>query len=134
MPTGIGLSRCDRALNALALGEAEAHHLGVDVEQMKRRMTVWVAMGVGGVVALCGVISFIGLVVPHLVRLAVGPDHRVLLPASALLGAALLTLSDLLARVVLAPQELPIGIVTALLGAPFFLGLIVRERNRGWLT
>jgi iron complex transport system permease protein len=122
------------ALNALALGEAEAHHLGIDVERLKLRLTVLVALGVGGVVALCGVIAFVGLVVPHLVRLAVGADHRFLLPGSALVGAALMTLADLISRVIVAPQELPIGVVTALLGAPFFLGLILRERNRGGLA
>ncbi len=134
IPVGIAIAMSHRSLNALCLGEAEAHHLGLNVESIKRRLTIWVALGVGSVVALCGIIGFVGLVVPHLARLLVGPGHRMLLPASALLGAALLTLADLGARTVLSPQELPIGIVTALIGAPFFLGLILRERNRGWLA
>ena len=87
------------------------------------------ALGVGAAVAAAGLIGFIGLVVPHLMRLLVGPDHRVLLPASLLAGASLLLLADLVARLLLAPAELPIGIVTALIGAPFFLYLLVRGRS-----
>ncbi|MNH39636.1 Hemin transport system permease protein HmuU [compost metagenome] len=87
------------------------------------------ALGVGAAVAAAGLIGFIGLVVPHLMRLLVGPDHRVLLPASLLAGAGLLLLADLIARLLLAPAELPIGIVTALIGAPFFLFLLVRGRT-----
>ena len=86
------------------------------------------ALGVGAAVAATGLIGFIGLVVPHLMRLLVGPDHRLLLPASALAGGSLLLLADVAARLVIAPAELPIGIVTALLGAPFFLYLLLRER------
>lgn len=117
-----------RPLNALLLGEAEAFHLGVRVERIKRGAIVVAALGVGAAVAASGVIGFVGLVVPHLVRLALGPDHRTLLPASALLGALLLLAADLAARTVVAPAELPIGIVTALAGAPFFLWLLLRER------
>ena len=117
-----------RSLNALLLGEAEAFHLGVRVERAKRLAVLVAALGVGAAVAVSGVIGFVGLVVPHLVRLALGPDHRRLLPASALLGAVLLLLADLAARTVAAPAELPIGIVTALAGAPFFLWLLLRER------
>ena len=87
------------------------------------------ALGVGAAVAAAGLIGFIGLVVPHLMRLLVGPDHRVLLPASLLAGASLLLLADLVARLLLAPAELPIGIITALIGAPFFLYLLVRGRS-----
>ena len=86
------------------------------------------ALGVGAAVAAAGLIGFIGLVVPHLVRQVAGPDHRVLLPASLLAGASLLLFADLIARMALAPAELPIGIVTAFLGAPFFLYLLVRGR------
>jgi iron complex transport system permease protein len=117
-----------RPLNALLLGEAEAFHLGVRVERAKRMAVGVAALGVGAAVAVSGVIGFVGLVVPHLGRLALGPDHRRLLPASALLGAALLLLADLAARTVAAPAELPIGILTALVGAPFFLWLLLRER------
>ncbi|BAP41672.1 hemin ABC transporter, permease protein PhuU [Pseudomonas sp. StFLB209] len=120
------LPRRAKALNALLLGESEARHLGVDVQALKRELVFCTALGVGAAVAAAGLIGFIGLIVPHLVRLLCGPDHRVLLPASALAGASLLLFADLFARQVLAPAELPIGIVTALLGGPFFLYLLVR--------
>lgn len=123
------LPREGRALNALLLGEAEAGHLGVDVERLKRRVTLLVVLAAGAAVALAGIIAFVGLLVPHLVRLAFGPDHRYLLPLSALGGALLLTLADTAARVVLAPTELPIGILTALVGGPFFLALLLRRRR-----
>ncbi|MDO9320851.1 MAG: iron chelate uptake ABC transporter family permease subunit [Pseudomonas sp.] len=123
------LPRRAAALNALLLGESEARHLGFEVERLKRELVFCTALGVGAAVAAAGLIGFVGLVVPHLLRLLVGPDHRTLLPASALAGASLLLLADLLARLLLAPAELPIGIVTALLGAPFFLYLLVRERR-----
>jgi len=120
------LPRRARALNALLLGESEARHLGFEVERLKRELVFCTALGVGAAVAAAGLIGFIGLVVPHLVRLIAGPDHRILLPASALAGASLLLLADLVARLVLAPAELPIGIVTAMIGAPFFLYLLLR--------
>ena len=123
------LPRRARALNALLLGESAARHLGFAVERLKRELVFCTALGVGAAVAAAGMIGFIGLVVPHLMRLLVGPDHRLLLPASALAGASLLLLADLLARLLLAPAELPIGIVTALLGAPFFIYLLLRGRS-----
>lgn len=123
------LPRRAAALNALLLGESEARHLGFDVERLKRELVFCTALGVGAAVAAAGLIGFVGLVVPHVLRLLVGPDHRVLLPASALAGASLLLLADLGARIVLAPVELPIGIVTALLGAPFFLFLLLRGQR-----
>jgi iron complex transport system permease protein len=123
------LPRRAQALNALLLGESEARHLGFAVERLKRELVLCTALGVGAAVAAAGMIGFIGLVVPHLIRLLVGPDHRVLLPASALAGASLLLLADLVARLLLAPAELPIGIVTALIGAPFFLYLLLKQRN-----
>lgn len=119
-----------RPLDALLLGETEAAHLGFRVESAKRLAVILAALGVGGAVALTGVIGFVGLVVPHLVRLALGPGHRLLLPASALLGASLLLLADLLARTVVLPAELPIGIVTSCVGGPFFLWLLVRRGRR----
>ncbi|WP_178117572.1 iron ABC transporter permease [Pseudomonas sp. MNR3A] len=121
------LPRRAQALNALLLGESEARHLGIDVEGLKRELVFCTALGVGAAVAAAGLIGFIGLVVPHLVRLVAGPDHRVLLPASLLAGGALLLFADLVARLALAPAELPIGIVTAFIGAPFFLFLLVRR-------
>lgn len=120
------LPRRAKALNALLLGESEARHLGVDVQSLKRELMFCTALGVGAAVAAAGLIGFVGLIVPHLIRLLCGPDHRVLLPASALAGATLLLFADLFARMVLAPAELPIGIITALLGGPFFLYLLVR--------
>ena len=120
-----------RPLNALLLGELEALHLGFDVERCKRAIVVLAACAVGAAVALSGVIGFVGLVVPHLVRLLAGPDHRLLLPASALLGAALLVGADLLARTVVLPAELPIGILTSCVGGPFFLWLLMRRRDLG---
>ncbi|MCQ4348145.1 iron ABC transporter permease [Pseudomonas stutzeri] len=116
------------ALNALLLGESEARHLGVEVERLKRELVLCCALGVGAAVAAAGMIGFVGLVVPHLVRLLSGPDHRLLLPAAALAGGALLLLADLAARLLMAPAELPLGTLTALLGAPFFLYLLQRER------
>lgn len=120
------------ALNAVLLGEAEAGHLGFNLERIKQLLIVLVALIVGTAVALTGVIGFVGLVIPHLLRLAFGPDHRLLLPASALLGASLLLLADLVARTVVNPAELPIGIITALLGGPFFLWLLNRYRYRSF--
>jgi iron complex transport system permease protein len=123
------LPRRAAALNAMLLGESEARHLGFTVERIKLELVLCTALGVGAAVAAAGLIGFIGLVVPHLMRLLVGPDHRVLLPASLLAGASLLLLADLVARLLLAPAELPIGIVTAFIGAPFFLYLLVRGRT-----
>lgn len=123
------LPREARALDALLLGEAEAGHLGVDVERLKRRVTLLVVLAAGAAVALAGVVAFVGLLVPHFVRLWLGPSHRHLLTASALLGALLLTLADTAARTLLAPAELPVGILTALVGGPFFLALLVRRRH-----
>lgn len=117
------------ALNALLLGEAEAGHLGVDVETLKRHLTILIVLAAGISVALAGIIGFIGLIVPHLVRLWTGPDHRRVLPISALLGALLLLVADTLARTVFMPAELPIGILTALVGGPFFLALLLRYRS-----
>jgi len=124
------LVRYARPLNALLLGEAEAKHLGFDVERTKRVVVVCTAILVGACVASSGIVGFVGLVVPHLVRLIVGPDHRAVLPSSALLGATLLTAADAIARTVVSPGELPLGIVTATVGAPFFVALLLRERRR----
>jgi iron complex transport system permease protein len=119
-----------RGLNAMTLGEAAAHHLGIPVERLKTIAIVAVAAATGASVAVSGGIGFVGIVVPHLLRLVIGPDHKYLLPASALLGAAFLLLADTVSRIVVAPAELPIGIVTAAVGGPFFLWLLLRGRNR----
>ena len=118
-------------LNALLLGEAEAMHLGVNVQNLKRKIISLSALNVGVLVAFCGIVGFIGLLAPHCVRLVNGPDHRGLLPASALLGATLVVTADLIARTAFAPAEMPLGVLTALMGAPFFLILLLRER-RSW--
>lgn len=118
-----------KGLNGLALGEASAGHLGIPVQRMKTISVLAVAGAVGAAVAVSGGIGFVGIVVPHLLRLAIGPDHRFLLPASALLGAALLLSADIVARIIVAPAELPIGIVMAIIGGPFFLWLLLRNRS-----
>jgi len=121
--------RDSRALNALLLGESEARHLGIDVQRVKRRLIVLTALGVGVSVALAGMVGFVGLVIPHVIRLLIGPDHRWLIPGSAMAGAILLVVADSLARVVVLPAELPTGILTALLGAPFFIALLLQQRR-----
>jgi iron complex transport system permease protein len=119
-------------LNLVALGEERAAQLGVDVERLKVRSIAVGALLAAGAVSVAGVIGFVGLMTPHLLRLVIGADQRRLLPASVLGGATLLILADLVARTAVAPSELPVGIVTALLGGPFFLYLLRREgRNAG---
>jgi iron complex transport system permease protein len=121
-----------RVLDGMMLGEREAQTLGFDVETAKRLLIVAVAAGVGTAVAFSGVIVFVGIVAPHMVRLAIGPAHRMLLIGATLLGGILLLLADTLCRLIVAPAELPIGIVTSLLGAPFFLALLIgRSRTLG---
>ena len=121
--------RLARGLNALALGEAQAAHMGVDVQRLKRLAIFATAAAAGAAVAVSGGIGFVGLVVPHLLRQIQGPDHRQLLPNAALLGAGLLVLADLFSRTIVAPAELPIGIVTALIGAPVFLWMLVHNAH-----
>nr|WP_320136184.1 iron ABC transporter permease [uncultured Amphritea sp.] len=123
------LPRYGQKLNLLLLGEQQASLLGLNVIRCKRAMILLIALGVGAVVALTGIIGFVGLVVPHLVRLLTGPDNRRLLPLSALLGAILLTLADIISRLLVSPAELPVGIVTALVGGPFFLLLLTRRKR-----
>ena len=118
-----------RALNGLALGEAAAAHLGIPVQRMKSVAILSVAGATGAAVAVSGGIGFVGIVVPHLLRIAIGPDHRYLLLNSALLGAGLLVCADMISRTIIAPAELPIGIVTATLGGPFFLWILLRNRS-----
>ncbi len=118
-----------RGLNGLALGEATAHHMGLPVERIKNTAIFAVAAATGAAVAISGGIGFIGIVVPHLLRLATGPDHRSLLINSGLLGASLLLGADMVARVIVAPAELPIGIITAVMGAPVFLWILLRKRG-----
>lgn len=129
LPALLALPFLGRGLNAFTLGEAAAFHMGVPVERFKRAAIIMVAAVTGVSVAFSGGIVFIGIIVPHLLRLTAGPDHRFLLPASALLGGALLVAADMVSRVIVAPAELPIGILTALIGAPVFLHLVLRARE-----
>lgn len=118
------------ALNALALGESAAAHVGIDVARVRRNVVVLVAVLTGFAVALCGMIGFIGLVAPHMVRALAGADQRVVLPQSMLAGALLLLVADTVARTIAIPAEVPVGIFTALLGTPFFLILLRNARGR----
>ncbi len=128
----VGVIACvwiGRGLDVLILGESEAFHSGINVERLKRISIVLISAMTGVAVSICGVIGFIGIVVPHLLRLMIGPGHRILLPASALLGAVLVVGADTLARTIVAPAEMPIGILTAAIGAPFFLAILLRQRE-----
>ena len=127
--TGIGaliLFATTHELNLLSTGDDLAMSRGVDVRRTKRALFFASSLTVGGVVAVCGPIGFVGMMVPHICRLLVGPDHRYLLPASFLFGGTFLTLCDTLARTVIAPAEIPVGVITSLLGGPFFLWLLIR--------
>ena len=119
-----------RVLNALLLGEREAHHLGFAIKPVRRQLIILVALMVGPLVAVTGGIGFVGLVMPHLVRMWLGADHRWVLPASALSGALALTTADWLARVLIMPAELPIGLLTSLVGGPFFIWLLLKGLAR----
>ncbi|WP_166876442.1 iron ABC transporter permease [Salinibacterium sp. ZJ450] len=123
-----------RRYDLLSLGERNARHLGVDIERLRMGSIVLVALLTGVAVAFCGIIAFVGLVVPHIIRMAIGPTHRPLIIASAVGGGALLVLADLLTRTLIAGADLPIGILTALVGGPFFFFLLARQRSRsgGW--
>lgn len=118
-----------RDLNLMLSGEESAQHLGVSVESLKKILLVTVSFIVGVAVAFCGIIGFVGLIVPHVVRTFTGPDHRALIPASALFGGILLIWADIVARSAIPGEEMPVGIITALLGAPFFMYL-VRSRRK----
>lgn len=116
-------------LNLLAFGEQKAHHLGMNVERTRLVILIAASLTAGAAVSVSGVIGFVGLIVPHIMRAIVGSDHRVLLPVSAVAGAILLIAADTIARTVMEPQELPIGVITAFLGAPFF-GYLLRKRRQ----
>lgn len=120
-----------RDLNLLALGDEVARYLGLDVERVKIILLALASLLAATAVAVSGVIGFVGLIVPHLMRIVVGPNNRLLVPASALAGAVLLAAADLIARTMVAPTEVPVGIITSLLGAPFFLYLLHRRREYG---
>ncbi|MFZ4832937.1 FecCD family ABC transporter permease [Rouxiella sp. Mn2063] len=126
LPASIWALTLARQLNLLQLGEEDAHYLGLNVRRTQIKLLLISALLVGTSVAISGIIGFIGLVVPHLLRMRVGPDHRWLLPGAALGGACLLLLADTLARTLVAPAEMPVGLITSLLGGPYFLWLILR--------
>ena len=119
-----------KQLDIFMLGDAEANNLGVNVEKLKKRIIVVASIMVGISVSFCGMIGFIGLVTPHLIRLFIGPKHKFLIPGSALLGSILLLLSDLISKTIIAPAQLPVGVITAIIGAPFFIWLIFNQKAR----
>jgi iron complex transport system permease protein len=123
------LPRMAKSLNAFALNESNAAHLGINTERVKRTVIVLSALCVGASVAIAGIIMFVGLIIPHIIRMIVGPDHRHLLSLSALAGAVLVMNADLIARTAFGPNELPIGILTSLVGGPFFIYLLLREKR-----
>lgn len=124
------LPQMGKALNAFALGETQANQLGLRINRIKRNVVILSTMAVGAAVAVSGIIGFIGLLVPHTIRLLVGVDHKYVLPASALMGALMLTLADMLCRTIIAPIELPIGVITALLGTPLFLYILIKDKKK----
>jgi iron complex transport system permease protein len=122
-----------RDLNVLMIGEENAVNLGVNVPLARNVVLVASSLVTAAAVSVSGVIAFVGLIVPHMMRLLVGPDNRILLPASCLVGAMFMIWTDTLARTIIAPEELPVGIITAILGAPFFLYLLKRRKGvTGW--
>lgn len=119
-----------KGLNLFSIGEHQAEQIGMNPGKIKNRVVILSTLAVGACVSVTGIIGFVGLLVPHIIRLIGGADHRLVLPASALLGALVLTVSDMLARVVVAPVELPIGVITALLGAPIFLYILYKDKKK----
>ena len=130
IPALVVLIKNSAKLNLLLLGDDNASYLGVDIIKLKKIIIICCSLLVGSAVSVSGVIGFVGLVVPHLVRLSLGSDHRLLFPASALLGASLLLIADTLARSVVSPAEMPVGILTSIIGAPFFLLLIIKQNTK----
>lgn len=130
----VGLVRMHKPLNLLSLGEAEAAHAGISTESLKRQIVVFTALAVGTSVAISGIIGFVGLVVPHMIRLTGTSDNRLVLPASAIGGAALLCIADTISRVVVIPAEIPIGVITGLIGAPMFLFLLMGLKQKNTLA
>lgn len=124
------LPRMGKALNAFSLGEVQASQLGLKVNMVKRNVVILATMAVGASVAVSGIISFVGLLVPHTIRLVIGVDNRHVLTASALFGALMLTLADMICRTIIAPIELPIGVITALLGTPLFLYILMKDKKK----
>ena len=117
-------------LDVFMLGDSEAQNLGVNIEVLKKKIILISSIIVGISVSFCGMIDFVGLVTPHLIRLFIGPNHKYLIPGSALLGAILLSVSDLISKTVIAPAQLPVGVITSAIGAPFFVWLILNQKRR----
>lgn len=120
-----------RDLNMLALGEEQAHQLGVDTENLRKILLVCVSLMTAAAVSISGIIGFVGLIIPHIMRVLIGPDHRILIPSSALAGAVMLILCDTFARTIMSPSEMPVGIITAIIGCPFFIYLLL-SRKSAW--
>jgi len=118
-----------RDLNILSLGEETAQHLGVDVERVKKLLLILGSLITAAAVSISGLIGFVGLMIPHMTRILVGPDHRILLPTSTIVGATFLVISDAIARVIVSPIELPVGVITALSGGPFFIYLLRKKKE-----
>ena len=118
-----------RELNAISIGEEEAMHLGIDVEAVKKILFIVTSLITAALVATCGLVGFVGLIVPHIARYIVGPDHKASIPIAALLGAIFIILGDVLGRVLVQPTEIPIGVITSFLGGPFFIILLRRSRR-----
>ncbi len=116
-----------RELNAISLGEEEALHLGIDIERVKRALFLIASLITGAIVSVTGMIGFIGLIVPHFMRLIVGPNHKMLIPSSFLAGGIFLVICDAISRIILSPSEVPIGVITAVLGGPFFISLLRKK-------
>ena len=128
----IGILFFSRHLNAMSLGDEAALQLGIDIDIVRKILLIFTALVAGVAVAFSGIIGFVGLIIPHIMRILVGPNHRILLPASVLAGAIFLIWSDTLARTLISPTEIPVGIITALCGAPFFIYLL-RKSKRSWM-
>ena len=126
----VALLRLGKPLNLYLLGEAQAKHLGINVTKLKKQVFIYTALCTGAAVAITGIIGFVGFIVPHIIRLVLGPDHRYLMPTSMLGGALLLSLADLFARTVMLPAELPIGLITSAIGGPFFLIMLLKTYQR----
>jgi iron complex transport system permease protein len=125
----LGIYVFARDLNVMQLGEESALHLGIEIEQVKKVLLALSSLIAGIAVSVSGIIGFVGLIIPHMVRIVVGPDHRILIPASALVGAIFLISADSIARTIISPAELPVGIITAFFGAPFFIYLLRRKKR-----
>ncbi|MHA1450607.1 MAG: FecCD family ABC transporter permease, partial [Candidatus Hodarchaeales archaeon] len=132
LPAGLISTLMSSQLNVLLLGDESAQFRGVDVKRMQKIALVLASLMTGVAVAFSGVIGFVGLIIPHLIRMITGPDHRILMPVSAISGASFLIIADIIAKTIIYPAELPVGIITAICGTPFFLYLLRKRKKTGW--